>query len=69
MRHLHEALPAERRAGHGADATALIPAVTAALRPGDIVLVKGSLGSRMSPLVEALRALDGRGLVRAANGR
>jgi hypothetical protein len=33
------------------------------------VLVKGSLGSRMSPLVEALRGLDGRSLVRAANGR
>jgi UDP-N-acetylmuramoyl-tripeptide--D-alanyl-D-alanine ligase len=69
MRHLHEALPADRRAGHGANATALIPAVTAALRPGDIVLVKGSLGSRMSPLVEALRALDGGGFARAANGR
>jgi UDP-N-acetylmuramoyl-tripeptide--D-alanyl-D-alanine ligase len=69
MRHLHDALPAARRGAHGADAAALIPVVAAALRPGDVVLVKGSLGSRMSPLVEALRGLDGRGLGRAANGR
>jgi UDP-N-acetylmuramoyl-tripeptide--D-alanyl-D-alanine ligase len=69
MRHLHEALPATRRGGHGTDATALIPLVATAVRPGDVVLVKGSLGSRMSPLVDALRALDGRGLARAANGR
>ena len=34
----------------------------------DVVLVKGSLGSRMAPIVEALRALEGQALPRAANG-
>jgi UDP-N-acetylmuramoyl-tripeptide--D-alanyl-D-alanine ligase len=61
MRHLHDQVPAARRGGHAADSAALAPLVAAAVRPGDIVLVKGSLGSRMAPLVEALRRLDTRG--------
>jgi UDP-N-acetylmuramoyl-tripeptide--D-alanyl-D-alanine ligase len=31
--------------------------VLAAVRPGDVVLVKGSLGSRMAPIVDALKKL------------
>ena len=42
---------------HAPDSAALLPQVTAAVRPGDIVLVKGSLGSRMAPIVEALKAM------------
>jgi UDP-N-acetylmuramyl pentapeptide synthase len=32
-------------------------ALAAAVEPGDVVMVKGSLGSRMGPLVELLRGL------------
>ncbi len=58
MRHLYEALPADRRGSHAETATALVGPLTQALRAGDVVLVKGSLGSRMAPLVAALQALD-----------
>lgn len=54
MRALHEALPAPPRAAHAPDSAALLPLVREAIRPGDVVLVKGSLGSRMGPLAAAL---------------
>jgi len=57
-RHLHEALPAGLRGGHAADSAALAPLVAAAVRPGDVVLVKGSAGARMATIVTALRALE-----------
>ena len=56
MAALYEALPASLRGAHAPDSAALAPLVAAALRPGDVVLVKGSLGSRMGPLVAALVA-------------
>ena len=56
MAALSTALPARQRGGHAPDAAALAPLVAAALRPGDAVLVKGSLGSRMKLIVEALDA-------------
>ena len=58
MGHLYAALPPGRRGAHAPDAGALAPLVAAALRDGDAVLVKGSLGMRM---VSILRALDGAG--------
>jgi UDP-N-acetylmuramoyl-tripeptide--D-alanyl-D-alanine ligase len=51
---LFDALPAERRGAWAADSTVLAPIVAAALRPGDAVLVKGSLGSRMATVVRAI---------------
>jgi UDP-N-acetylmuramoyl-tripeptide--D-alanyl-D-alanine ligase len=69
MRHLHDTVPAARRGGHAADSAALAPLVAAAVRPGDIVLVKGSLGSRMAPLVEALRRLESSGDAAAGGAR
>jgi UDP-N-acetylmuramoyl-tripeptide--D-alanyl-D-alanine ligase len=56
MRHLHDALPAARQGAHAGDSAALAPLVAQALRPGDAVLVKGSLGSRMAVIVAALKA-------------
>jgi UDP-N-acetylmuramoyl-tripeptide--D-alanyl-D-alanine ligase len=56
MHRLHEALPAARRGAHAASSAALLPELLARLGAGDVVLVKGSLGSRMGPIVEALLA-------------
>ena len=54
--HLFEALPAQQRGGHFPDSSALAAALHAALKPGDAVLVKGSLGSRMGVIVKTLTA-------------
>jgi UDP-N-acetylmuramoyl-tripeptide--D-alanyl-D-alanine ligase len=59
MAALMEALPASRRGGYAESADALIPVIANALRSGDIVLVKGSNGSKMSRVVAALAALRG----------
>ena len=56
MRRLHDLLPDRIRGVHADDSAALAPIVAAALRPGDAVLVKGSLGSRMNRIVQALSA-------------
>ena len=54
-RALYEAAPATMRGAWAKQASELTPEVVSALRAGDIVMVKGSNGSRMGPLVAALR--------------
>ena len=54
MAHLHAALPARRQGVHAEDAASLAPILAAALRDGDAVLVKGSLGMRMATIIHAL---------------
>jgi len=54
MRHLFDALPESVRAAHAPDAASLAPIVARSLAPGDAILVKGSLGSRMKLVVNAL---------------
>jgi UDP-N-acetylmuramoyl-tripeptide--D-alanyl-D-alanine ligase len=54
MRALWDALPSERRGGYAEQSAALEADVLGALRAGDAVMVKGSLGSRMGPIVKAL---------------
>lgn len=60
MRHLYDALPASKRGGHLPDSEALAPLLAQAVRPGDAVLVKGSLGSRMATVIAALKSLNDR---------
>ena len=55
MRNLWQALPAGRRGGYAEDSAALEAQVVAAVRAGDVVMVKGSLGSRMAPIVKTLQ--------------
>jgi UDP-N-acetylmuramoyl-tripeptide--D-alanyl-D-alanine ligase len=54
MHSLWEALPSGRRGGYAGVAAELEPAVLGAIRPGDAVMVKGSFGSKMAPIVKAL---------------
>ena len=56
MRGLYEALPAGLRGAHAETSEALAPVVRDALRDGDVVLVKGSLGTRMAAVVGALKS-------------
>jgi UDP-N-acetylmuramoyl-tripeptide--D-alanyl-D-alanine ligase len=58
MRALWQALPASRRGGYAEDSAALEAQVLSAIRAGDAVMVKGSLGSRMAPIVNALQRLS-----------
>ena len=60
MKALWQALPAGRRGGYAEDSAALEPQVLSAIRGGDAVMVKGSLGSRMGPIVKALQRLSAR---------
>ena len=57
MARLYALLPPARQGAHAADSAALAPIVREALRPGDVVLVKGALGSRMALVVRALTEL------------
>jgi len=54
MRALWEALPSERRGGYAETSSMLEPQVLAAIQPGDAVMIKGSLGSKMKTIVNAL---------------
>jgi UDP-N-acetylmuramoyl-tripeptide--D-alanyl-D-alanine ligase len=55
MQYLWRALPAARRGAHSPQAAGLEDAVIAALRPGDVLTVKGSNGSRTHAIVAALK--------------
>ena len=54
MRALWEALPSRARGGYAETAAGLEPAVLEAIQAGDAIMVKGSLGSKMGPIVQAL---------------
>ncbi len=54
MAALWQALPSGARGGYANSAAELEPQVLAAVRSGDVVMVKASAGSRMGPIVKAL---------------
>jgi UDP-N-acetylmuramoyl-tripeptide--D-alanyl-D-alanine ligase len=55
MKSLWDALPSERRGGYAENSAALESEVLGAVTAGDAVMIKGSLGSRMGPIVKALK--------------
>ncbi|MDE1147351.1 MAG: UDP-N-acetylmuramoylalanyl-D-glutamyl-2,6-diaminopimelate--D-alanyl-D-alanine ligase [Azospirillaceae bacterium] len=57
MRHLFDQLPPAHRGAHADTSADLAPLVAAAVRGGDVIMVKGSAGSRMAKVVEALKAM------------
>jgi len=56
MRGLYDSLPSVVRGAYAAQASGLEPLVLDAIRAGDVITVKGSLGSRMGPIVKAIMA-------------
>jgi UDP-N-acetylmuramoyl-tripeptide--D-alanyl-D-alanine ligase len=54
MRHLWDALSSGKRGGYADSSAALESQVLAGIRAGDAIMVKGSKGSRMKPIVSAL---------------
>ena len=67
MASLYGVLPARQRGGHAGNAKILAPLLLDALRPGDVVMVKGSLGTGMHHIVQT-QAQPRPPLRHAANG-
>ena len=58
MKGLYDLLPDAMKGAYRATSDEMVQPLIAALKAGDTVLIKGSLGTRMAPLVEAVRGLD-----------
>jgi UDP-N-acetylmuramoyl-tripeptide--D-alanyl-D-alanine ligase len=56
MAALWDKLPASRRGDYAGNSKELMPKVMTALRPGDVALVKGSKGSKLNVIIDALKA-------------
>ena len=63
---LHDALPKKMRGGHAATSAEMAETVARLARPGDVIAVKGSFGSRMAEIVK--RLLAGQPAVDAVKG-
>ncbi|MBL8706370.1 MAG: UDP-N-acetylmuramoylalanyl-D-glutamyl-2,6-diaminopimelate--D-alanyl-D-alanine ligase [Rhodospirillales bacterium] len=57
MRLMYDMIGQRQRGAHAATSTELSPRIVGAVRAGDVVMVKGSLGTNMAPIVAALRNL------------
>jgi len=58
MKRLFAALPAAKRGRWAETSEGIAAPLLAEVRVGDVVMIKGSLGSRMAPLVEALMQMS-----------
>ncbi|MDZ4842511.1 MAG: UDP-N-acetylmuramoyl-tripeptide--D-alanyl-D-alanine ligase [Hyphomicrobium aestuarii] len=56
MKHLYDALPTSRQGTWAEMSAGLVEALLAIVRSGDVIMIKGSNGSRMAPLVDALKS-------------
>jgi UDP-N-acetylmuramoyl-tripeptide--D-alanyl-D-alanine ligase len=56
MKSLWDTLPPSRRGAYGALSSDIAAQVAADVNDGDVILVKGSLGSRMAVIIDALKA-------------
>ena len=65
MEALFDALDEAQQGGWSEDSDGLRDTLPAAIRAGDAIMIKGSLGSRMGPLVNAIK--DRFPLVRSAD--
>ena len=55
MQALWRDLPDNRRGAYAESAAALEPILLDAVGPGDVIMIKASLGTQLGPLVEALK--------------
>ena len=55
MKHLYDGLPDVLKGGYAANAAELAPLVARGIKPDDVVLIKGSRGSRMDIVRDALQ--------------
>ncbi len=55
MKHLFDALPTTAQAGYGAGSDELVAPALRDIGDGDVVLIKGSLGSKMKTVLDALK--------------
>ena len=58
MKHLWDALPPAQRGAYATSAAELAPMLAKTVQAGDVVMVKGSNGSKMAEVVRALQALE-----------
>jgi UDP-N-acetylmuramyl pentapeptide synthase len=59
MAELWRDLPDQRRGAYSEKAADLEPILLEAIGPGDVVMMKASLGSRLGPVVEAVKRYFG----------
>ena len=58
MKHLSVSLPSNQVAGHADCSTDIVASVLETVSTDDVVMIKGSLGSRMAVVVDALLTLN-----------